>query len=397
MYNEYSLSNGSILFEGVDINMKKKLWICLITVALFFSLAPSNSNVLAAENKFGDTIASANGRVLAIQKDGSLWYWGKATFNESEGDQSPKRASKVKIMDNVIAVYGNYWNSFAIKSDHSLWNIVSDENDRGITKPIKVMDGVKEATASYDQILILKTDGTVWFQPPYGYKRPFKKVMSGVKQISANLNCYYALKKDGSLWGWGNNYSGGLGIKTQEVHINTPVKIMKDVKSVHGIGMSAFAIKNDSTLWGWGDNEDGLIFTGKVESWAFKPYSDGSQSVVDSQFTPVKLMNDVLKVDGSSHIAVVKKDHSLWTWGYNEEGALGDGSTDSRNTPHKVLDDVIDVTAKAEGTFALKSNGTLVGFGANYAGQLGLDVFDNDPHPVPIQIMNNVAIPYKKM
>ncbi|MEX2104945.1 MAG: hypothetical protein WD907_06415, partial [Bacilli bacterium] len=50
-------------------------------------------------------------------------------------------------------------------------------------------------------------------------------------------------------------------------------------------------------LWGWGKN-DGLIFTGEEETWAFDPYSDGSQSVVTSQFTPVKLMDDVLKVDG---------------------------------------------------------------------------------------------------
>ena len=71
--------------------------------------------------------------------------------------------------------------------------------------------------------------------------------------------------------------------------------------------MSAFAIKNDNTLWGWGDNENGLIFTGKVESWTFEPYSDGTQTIVDSQFTPVKLMNDVLKVDGANHIAVVKR------------------------------------------------------------------------------------------
>ncbi|KQO18715.1 S-layer homology domain-containing protein [Paenibacillus sp. Leaf72] len=372
--------------------MKKGLLAYLVTMALFFSLVPSN--VLAAERKFGDTIASANGRVLAIQKDGSLWYWGKGTFNDSRGDQSPQRASKSKLMDDVIAVYGNWWSSFAIKSDHSLWSIQSDENDQGVTKPIKVMEGVREATASYSKVLVLKTDGTVWVKPAYADNKSFKQVMSGVKQISANLNCYYALKEDDSLWGWGDNYSGGLGIKTQEVDIIAPVKIMMDVKSVHGIGSNAFAIKKDSTLWGWGKNEDGLLFTGKGETWAFKPYADGSQSIVKAQFTPVKIMSDVIKVDGRNHIAVIKKDHSLWTWGGNQEGQLGDGSTESRYTPQKVLDDVIDITAKAAFTFALKSDGNLMGSGSNGVGELALDTFDYDPHPTPIQIMDNVAIPY---
>ncbi len=368
----------------------RKLFLWMITVVILFSFVPSKK-VSAAEQPFGNTIASANGRGYVIQKDGSLWYWGKATFNETAGDQSPQRASKTKLLDNVISVYGDWWSGLAIKSDNSLWSIEYN-SEQGVTQAIKVMDGVKEAASSYTDWLILKNDGTVWQRSIHSYPQTPEQVMSGVKQISAGIESYYALKDDGSLWGWGDNYSGALGVKTKSSKMGSPIEIMTDVETVYGAGMDAFAIKNDGSLWGWGKNSNGIIYTGKKEKTTFT-YPDGSQGVVTAQFTPVKLMDDVLKVNGRNHMAVIKKDHSLWLWGSNEDGQLGDGSTKSRFTPAKVLDGIIDVTAKGAFTIALKSDGTLWGFGTNAVGELGLGSYDREPHQTPLQLMDHVAIP----
>ncbi|RED75261.1 RCC1 domain-containing protein [Cohnella phaseoli] len=363
--------------------MIRKVLIYCMVVVIVFNLIPSHEAAAAAEGRFDQTIASGNGRVYAIKQDGSLWYWGKGTFNDQSGDQSPERAKITKLMDDVIGVYADWFSGYVIKADRSMWTV----GDHG--EVVKVMDDVKAVANSYTEWIALKTDGTVWKGDIHRSITP-KKKLSDVVQISAGINAFYAVKEDGTLWGWGNNYSGTLGIKTPSPDVLTPILIMKDVASVHGAGMAAFAVKKDGSLWGWG-NHDGLIFNGADETWAFDPYDDGSQSIVASQFTPVKLMDKVLKIDGRNHLAVIKKDKSLWLWGENEDGQLGDGTQLSRFTPQKVLDDVVDVTAEGAFTIALRSDGTLWGFGTNSVGELGLGAFDYDPHTMPIRLMDNVA------
>ncbi len=371
-----------------------------MTVMILLSIYSDNSSA-AIDTRFKQTIASANGRVYAIQNDGSLWYWGKGTFNDSAGDQSPLRASPTKMLDNVIGVYADWWSGFAITSDNSLWAVGDCADGKGgkhedTDPPAKIMDNVVEVACGYSDWIALKTDGTVWhwsyYNDAFRNQKP-RKIMSGVKQISASMVSFFALKNDNTLWGWGENYNGELGVKTGDVLIYAPMKIMEDVESVYASGMSAFAIKRDSSLWGWGDNDDGLILTGKAETWVFDPYPDGSQSTCTSQFTPVKLMDDVKEIDGRNHLTVVKNDSSLWVWGYNGSGQLADGTTESSYTPSKIVDDVVDVTAKGAFTVFLKSDATLWGCGTNGVGELAIGVFDTDAHTSPVKIMDNISKP----
>lgn len=372
--------------------MIKKVCVLFFS-ALIMLLTFPVSSFAATDTQFMGTLASSNGRVYAIKNDGSLWYWGQATFNDTAGDQSLLRASATRIMDDVIGVYGDWWSGFAIKSDNSLWAVgdCADENGRmhkGTDPPVKIMDGVKEVACSYERWIALKTDGTVW---QWAYSMKPGQIMSGVKQISANIHSYYAVKDDGTLWGWGENYSGELGVKTGAVYTKKPIKIMDDVQSVYASGISAYAIKNDDSLWGWGDNDDGLIFTGKAETWAFDPYEDGSQSIVTSLFTPAKIMDGVTKIDGRNHLAIIKEDNSLWVWGSNDAGQLANGTTSSNYIPTKLADDVADVTAKGSFTIYMKNDGTLWGCGTNAAGELAIGSFDDKPHTSPVKIMDNVV------
>ena len=100
---------------------------------------------------------------------------------------------------------------------------------------------------------------------------------------------------------------------------------------------------------------------------------------------------------GGYHSSAVTSTGRLFTWGYNAYGELGDSSTENGETPNDVtsnfglsLDEMI--TNTSSGTYhstAVTSLGRVFTFGRNNNGQLGIDTYDYDPHPIPIDISDN--------
>lgn len=173
------------------------------------------------------------------------------------------------------------------------------------------------------------------------------------------------IDENGTLWAWGNMNTGVLG--TGPVDEETgPQKVMEHVRSIDFQDTYFAAIKTDDSLWMWGPGTtDGVMGNGKE-------YKPG-----EGQDTPIKVMDNVLAVScGPRHVAAIKKDHSLWTWGYNGSGQIGNGNcgwVDPQNsiqaTPVKVLDDVVSVSCGDGYTAAVKEDGTLWMWGGNGANQ----------------------------
>jgi len=198
------------------------------------------------------------------------------------------------------------------------------------------------------------------------------RILSDVASVSAGSSHALAIKENGSLWAWGWNAEGQLGDGTSRQRL-LPVEIMKNTAAVSAGGgynirpasgggeitsESAFsvAIKTDGSLWAWGDNTYGQLGNGSTRR----------------QLSPVEIMKDVVVVSaGAAHTMAIKKDGSLWAWGCNAYGQLGDGSTRDKFSPVEIMKDVAAVSAGGAHTVAVKKDGTLLAWGWNVDGQLG--------------------------
>ncbi len=132
-------------------------------------------------------------------------------------------------------------------------------------------------------------------------------------------------------------------------------------------------VRSDGTLWAWGDNRQGQLGDGTNVS-----KSSPVQIAPDSSF--------IAAGAGTSHTAAIKTDGTLWLWGSNSYGQLGDGTSVSKSSPVQIASGSTfsAVAAGAAHTIAVKSDGTLWSWGFNYYGQLGDGTTTDRYEPVQI-------------
>ncbi|MCL2411412.1 MAG: hypothetical protein FWC97_07190, partial [Treponema sp.] len=133
-----------------------------------------------------------------------------------------------------------------------------------------------------------------------------------------------AIKEDGSLWGWGDNWFGQLGNgESGNAHIInlTPINIgaLHKWLSVSTMQNHTIAIRDDGSLWAWGINELGQLGIG----------GEGGRTLptpVDADPNTVWLS---ISTGASPHSIGIQSDGSLWTWGGNGSGQLGNGDDEN--------------------------------------------------------------------
>ncbi len=293
-----------------------------------------------------------------IDDNDVLWMWGSNEYGQlGIGMTDTEKDYPIIVMKDVKEIFTDDHCSFAIKNDGSLWSWGE-----------ATAYGILGNGGAYDRIAE-RSDGSIKLQTT-----PVN-IMEDVASFSFDSTMAAAVKTDGSLWVWGFNITSALGnpnFYNEYVerigHVQTvPVKLMDDVAEVTVTNNFSAAIKKDASLWMWGEGYAGCLGIG---GWTSSDY-------------PVKVMDNVAKVylnnQRNPYSAAIKKDDSLWMWGSNRWGQLGNNGAGSGyycngcfaylGTPVKVMDNVKYASISGEYCAAVKNDGTLWTWGGEEDGK----------------------------
>ncbi len=325
------------------------------------------------------TVSCGGSHTLALKTDGTLWAWGDNNSGQLGDSAFSSSSVPVEIGKpfSWICVDAGKDFSIAIRSDGTLWAWGKNSNGQlgvaGTTNRYRLTqvgnnNSWTAISAGENHSLGVQSDGTLW---AWGYNNTGQlgdgtttqrtspvKVGSKINWtlISAGYGHSSALQANGSLWSWGDNKYGQLG-HGDVSNKNAPVRIGTENvwKGLSAGNFTTHALKCDGTLWACGYNNVGQLGDGTTSS--------------KNTLTKLKSSTDnwVNIQSGGSHSIALKADGTLWTWGNNSNGQLGDSTTTNKTTLIKISYTLnwVSLTTGAIHTFAIKSDGTLWGWGAN--------------------------------
>jgi len=331
-----------------------------------------------------------DGRTLGYVRSDTLWTWGSNYLGQLGDNTTTDRSSPVTTAGagtTWCQVGSGYRHITAIKTDGTLWTWgyngcgqLGDGTTTDRSSPVTTAGAGTswcQVGSSFLHTTAVKTDGTLWTWGRNRYGRlgdgtttnrssPGTTAGAGTTwcQVSAGYAHTVAIKTDGTLWTWGGNGCGRLGTDTTTSRSSPGTTDGGGTTWCQvGSGYSHIAaIKTDGTLWTWGSNYYGEL-------------GDGSDTDQSSPVTTAGAGTTWCQTSASYyHTAAVKTDGTLWTWGNNYSGQLGDGSDTNRISPVTTAGagtTWCQVGSGRNHTMAVKTDGTLWTWGANFDGQLG--------------------------
>jgi len=343
-----------------------------------------------------------------------LFAFGKNTHGQLGQNNRLSYSSPVQIPGtNWKYVQGNYGGSTgfsAVKTDGSLWSwgyswgggAMININSASYSSPVQVGSGTDWNTDSRGKFTgprliaaAIKTDGSLW-SAGYGVKGGLGhssntsrsspvQVPGSWNSVSSTAYTMMATKTDGTLWWWGENEQGSSGSNdSHNQQYNSPRQVGSDT-TWHELSSESYSFmgsKTDGTLWTWGSNGSGGL--GQNEAWT--PSKKGYSSPVQIPGTTWEISADKFSRVRSGASAI-KTDGTLWSWGYNGYGQLGQNNQTAYSSPVQIPGtNWNSISCTYKNVLATKSDGTAWSWGENEFGALGqndVDVHRSSPVQIP--------------
>ena len=282
----------------------------------------------------------------------------------------------------------------ALPRDVSLYRtyayMVTNTGDVGNAEVTLRANGIHKlstATVATQQTVVLTPNPIL----PYPAFDELVEVTYTAAQGTANLIIRFTGQLEGALNGlpcapfaWGNNASGQLGDSSSDNDRLRPVQVLRlaGVKAMAGGNAFSTGLLSDGTVWAWGDNSTGQLGNGT-----------STARLVPVQVSGVSRIAAIASGDRFS--LALRSDGGVFGWGSNSDGQLGDGTvTPFKDTPVRVLGvggsgflrNIKSIAAGDHFSLAMNAKGSVFAWGSNDSGQLG----NNNPptdSPVPVQVL----------
>ena len=356
-------------------------------------------------------------QTLALQNNGSLYAWGYNAFgqlgnNSTTNFSSPIQVGTLSVWSNIIQANGNNF-SVAIQSNGSLWSWgqnnwsqLGQGNTVNYSSPVQIGTPVNQTlftqvSCGYNYFSLgIQSPGTLWSWGGNSYGQlgvntsGVNNTSSPVRvgalnywtQVAAGNSHWLAVQSPGTLWSCGYNGYGQLGNNTSSTSqgASTPIQVgaLTTWTQVAGGNYSSYARQNTGTLWSWGYNNFGQLGQSNTTN-----YSSPVQVGLLSNWTNISVNST------SASALALQSAGTLWAWGYNAYGQLGNSNTTSQSSPIQIgaLTLWKQIAAGGYSSYAIQSNGTLWAWGLNSQGQLGLNTTVGVSSPIQIGTASNWA------
>lgn len=341
----------------------------------------NDSNTPIQVSDISDVVAIAGGywHTIVLKSDGTVWTWGNNTYGQLGDGTNTDRNTPVQVdelsdinvnVDTVIPITGGHWHTVALKVDGTVWACgnnfygqLGDGSNSDSNTPVQVKLSPPTVTTG-SATNVTATSAT----------------LNGT--VSANGLSTEAWFEYGTAKG---SYSSTSSTQKIDGREDTSVEI-------------SISDLSESTTYYYRIVAENIAGTTYGSEYSFKTSASSSaaKTILRIDSATITKLNDTVRnivavACGGGHTMCIRSDGALWTFGSNYDGQLGDGTNDDSHTPVYVSDFSGVITAIAGGywhTVAMKSDGTVWAWGSNYNGQLGDGTYDRKNTPVQVQNIN---------
>ncbi len=301
---------------------------------------------------------------MALRNDGTVFTWGSNLFGQLGDGTTTQRLTPAQVpgLSNIVAISAGFFHSMALRNDGTVFTWGFNANGR-------LGDGTTTNRTIPVQVLEV---GGVGF-------------LSNITAIYAGGEQCMALRNDAVVIMWGSNVFGQFANgTTSAVNTTAVVSGFSNIIAVASGRLHSVVLKSDGTVQTSGLNSSGQLGDGTTTNRLIP--------------TPVSGLSNITSISASEdfHSMALRSDGTVFTWGNNSNGQLGDGTTINRTIPVIVssLSGIVAIAAAAGNhSLALRNDGTVFTWGENAFGQLGDGTTTDRTTPVQMQLICTVGVP----